>query len=1099
MEDCWDTDHRHGFPPRGHLDNKEKNKWPGTKWYCAGGNTSRMKTMKEVMSELLSSLKNVNVGFMTLRGVMDEPRPARNYYPYNDKNNNEYENPNDARFKPDNMTIAAWRKRNEDNNEAIDGTLMTEWRENIEFIQDIETNRNILIDKINKIKPLNQTPIVPSLYEAARYLTAIDNKHNTWEMSGNDNIPASPITEECQPTHLVLLTDGVANWSWKHVPEGVKPKKSSNDTDKNAPDRFRSLHGPKNYNASPNELEGGFSESWQNHFSKLLDTAVIDLPHLASDTPGKFIFDGKSSDFTDNNRAGKGADKLLCKMRGDWRWIPINKGWGDSGTASNWLYDEFRYAGDTDCAFELAYWMNTTDQSPNIPNKKKPNTITTHTVGFALTPLGVTEGQTAQEFLKDLAKAGGGSSYTADTKDELKEALENIVSQVLQVDSATFVNPSVPREHFKSDVENKDEVYYPLFRPGITNRWAGNLKRYRLDNSSGIVIVRDANDDEAINDDGSFKSSSKSYWSTAPDGHDIVVGGAAAKLPDADKRNLFVILEATANNTPLPKLKYDNITNPMLGIPGSGTAANNKRKEFLDYIRGFAEDGKTTRRTLGDPLHSAPALFSYCSGTISSDGQCTGTAEQMAVMGSNEGFVHMFDTRTGIEQFAVMPQALLKNIKTLKADENLNPSVGRPYGMDNTVTLWVNDDNGKVNHVYAYASMRRGGKGIYALDISDKHKPKLPWQIIGGKPGFERLGETWSQPVKAKIKISGIPRDVLIFGGGYDKNQDDFSKYQANEQKGNAIYIVDAVTREKLFEASSVSNPYLNLSAMKYSIPGKVRVVDLDNDGLADQLFFADTGGQVWRLIINNEDSSKPLITAEDGDANKKGVLAQLGDKSAHSENRRFYHEPGVAFIRGGTSPLHVNIGSGYRAHPLHIGVQDKLYSIQVPRLSRITSTLKDENLLDVSTRFDGDTITTEIRNDSHLNGWKISLPRQGEKVLSTPATYNGQLFFNTYVPGVSSNPCYPAIGNNYLYAVDLENGAPLYGTERAELSDAMGIAGDPVLIKLSGKKYMQRDAGSDSQSGSGSGSGSGNCSSYACPPDNGVGNKTYWIDVENE
>jgi len=967
---------------------------------------------------------------------------------------------------------------------------MDEWRSQLVPVDDIASNRNNLINKIKSIKSLNLTPIAPSLYEAARYLTAIDSKHNTWEMRKGPDIP-SPITQECQPTHMVLLTDGVANWSWKNNPGNVTPKQSDADKDRNpnATDPFGSINGPNSYDALPNEL--------QNLFDKLLDNPVVNLPALPSDTPGKMIFDGKHSDFANPAWAGKDANDRLCKMRGSWRWIPINEGHGDGGTTTEFLYDEFRYAGDTDCAFELAYWMNTTDQSPGIANKKKDNTITTHTIGFALTPLGVTETQTAQEFLRDLAKAGGGGSYTADTKDELKTALENIVSQVLQVDSATFVNPTVPREHFKSELENKNEVYYPLFRPGITNRWAGNLKKYRLDNSSGLVIVRDAQGEKALNDDNSFKSASKSYWSTAVDGHDIAAGGAAEKLPDASQRNLFVILEETATNTPLPLLKADNdtITTAMLGIQGSGTAAKNKRKELLNYVRGFSEDGKTTRRTLGDPLHSAPTLFSYCSGTINSDGQCQGTAEQMVVMGSNEGFVHMFDTNTGIEQFAVMPQALLKNIKTLKADENLIPSVGRPYGMDNTVTLWVDDKGDKVNHVYAYASMRRGGRGVYALDISNKNSPKLLWQIIGGStPGFERLGQTWSQPVKAKIKISGIARDVLIFGGGYDNGQDEPGKYQENNQKGNAIYIVDAITGSKLWEVSSGLNVNLSLSAMKYSIPGKVRVVDLDNDGLADQLFFADTGGQVWRLFINNADASN-LITAKDGGVNKKGVLAQLGSQSADSEKRRFYHEPGVAFVRGGTSQLYVNIGSGYRAHPLDTGVQDKFYSIQVPRLSSLDSTLTDASFLDVSARFDSKKIVADIKKNPDTYGWKITFSRKGEKVLSTPGTRNGQLFFNTYVPGVSSNPCYPAIGNNYTYAVDLENGAPLFGTEREQLSNVMGIAGDPVAVKLSDKLYMQVDSGSDNDDAPG---GDPGCS-YCGVGTNGAGKKTYWMDVESE
>jgi len=77
MEDCWDAEHRHGFPPSWHEDNlKQKHEW-SQNWHCPGGNTNRMKTMKEVMGDLLSNLENVNVGFMTLRGVHDDPPADR--------------------------------------------------------------------------------------------------------------------------------------------------------------------------------------------------------------------------------------------------------------------------------------------------------------------------------------------------------------------------------------------------------------------------------------------------------------------------------------------------------------------------------------------------------------------------------------------------------------------------------------------------------------------------------------------------------------------------------------------------------------------------------------------------------------------------------------------------------------------------------------------------------------------------------------------------------------------------------------------------------------------------------------------------------------
>jgi len=234
------------------------------------------------MTDLLGNLKNINVGLMTLRGVLDV-EPAKD--------------------------------------EPQDGTLMSEWREQIVPVTDIDSNRTALINKINSIKPLNQTPIVPSLYEAARYLIAIDGKHNTLGEMKKD-IP-SPITQACQPTHLVLLTDGAANWSWKNTDWNVEPieKDPSQDTENNNGYNNRSINGPVSYSALPNQLE--------NQFGKLLDTPVINLPNLPSDTTGKWIFDGKHSDFDDSEKQKNEQEQVLkidcakCEMIGGG--LPLTK------------------------------------------------------------------------------------------------------------------------------------------------------------------------------------------------------------------------------------------------------------------------------------------------------------------------------------------------------------------------------------------------------------------------------------------------------------------------------------------------------------------------------------------------------------------------------------------------------------------------------------------------------------------------------------------------------------------------------------------------------------------------------------------------------
>ena len=175
------------------------------------------------------------------------------------------------------------------------------------------------------------------------------------------------------------------------------------------------------------------------------------------------------------------------------------------------------------------------------------------------------------------------------------------------------------------------------------------------------------------------------------------------------------------------------------------------------------------------------------------------------------------------------------------------------------------------------------------LDNLDKLcEPSVTWTIHGGEGVFKKLGQTWAKPIKAKIKVEGTIQDVLIFSGGYNPEEDNRAEYLDVNQVsgdliGNGVYIVNARTGEFIWSASNDDSASLTLTQMQYSIPGGVRVIDMEGDGLADQLFFADTGGQVWRLYINNGNfSTENLVWPSDSNNDGKGeetdgVMASLG------------------------------------------------------------------------------------------------------------------------------------------------------------------------------------------------------------------------------
>ena len=259
-----------------------------------------------------------------------------------------------------------------------------------------------------------------------------------------------------------------------------------------------------------------------------------------------------------------------------------------------------------------------------------------------------------------------------------------------------------------------------------------------------------------------------------------------------------------------------------------------------------------------------------------------------------------------------MPKKLLSNLNDIYEDAS---SYTHVYGLDgDLVVRTVNDST-----TYLYMGMRRGGNSYYALDVSTKASPTVLFEIAGGTTGFEKLGQTWSRPVVSKVKIGSTTKNVLIFGGGYDEDQDSKTVRSA-DNIGNAVYIVDADTGALLWTASNAGAD-LNMAEMTYSIPARIAVVDRDNDDLADHLYVTDMGGQLFRIDLYNGESGSDFA--------KGGLLADFGGASAVDARRQYYSADVAEISLANEHYYAVALGTGYRAHPLNTTIQDKFYMVK--------------------------------------------------------------------------------------------------------------------------------------------------------------------------
>ncbi|PHS55106.1 pilus assembly protein PilY [Alteromonas sp. KS69] len=691
------------------------------------------------------------------------------------------------------------------------------------------------------------------------------------------------------------------------------------------------------------------------------------------------------------------------------------------------LGDSCTGSGGEKCGLNLV--KNVSDSDTSVIDRR----VITHTIGFAAN-------STANNFLNQLAVQSGGGFYQADDSTELLEAFNTILRSVKDVNS-TFVSPGVAVNQLNRLTHN-DELYFALFKPSEGAIWPGNLKRYRLDGEN----ILDQNSLVAVDGDtGFFKDTSHSYWSTLVDGSDVREGGTASKM--TANRNLYVFDGAGNIIQSSNELHEDNseITTALLGVDDE-LDADALREVLLKWARGIDVkdndgDGDTTdyRLQMGDPIHSQPVVVNY------------GSTDSAILVATNQGMLHSFDAETGEENFGIMPKALLPNLHHFYEDIS---TFNHVYGLDGEMVLRTVGTS-----TYLYLGMRRGGRNYYVFDVTQKTSPTVKFVIEGGSTGLEKLGQTWSRPTITKVRYGTEEKNVMIIGGGYDDSQDD-KLVRSADNIGNAVYMFDADTGSLLWHASN-ADADLNLADMNYSIPGRISVIDRDNDGFADHMYVGDMGGQLFRMDIYNGESGSNFI--------KGARLANFAGDTAET-HRRFYYGPDVSEVALGDELYYaVAMGSGWRASPLDVTVEDNFYMLKDEGVfSRdasgqftFMSTVSESDLYNATEHLLTSSDETEqgVAASSFANkaGWYIELTTDGEKVLASPLIVDYKIFFTTYVPAVSSTSlCAPPSGNSRAYLVnlfnanavsDLNNNGELDSSDRSVELQQTGIAPETKIL----------------------------------------------------
>ncbi|MDO8331473.1 MAG: PilC/PilY family type IV pilus protein [Fluviicoccus sp.] len=774
---------------------------------------------------------------------------------------------------------------------------------------------------------------------------------------------------------------------------------------------------------------------------------------------GNYIFlltDGEPNGLADvqNNMLGKA---------GEWEGITGRACTVPAGTTVTGTAD----VTDWKCMMDLADTMSNTTKNP-LGVSVKTNSVF----------LGPDASAAAKSNMGKVATLGGGNFYTAANTQDLVDALTRTITDAIS-NTGLIASPGVAVNQFNR-LNSLDQVYYVLFDPTrASKRWNGNLKRYKLDVGSDGVL--DVNGIPAVNGDGSFKRDSQSFWSAAPDGNDSTSGGAAGMLPYPTDRNIFTYVDSSKPALDKVDTASSSFVSAALPLMPAGANTTSVFTNLINWYKGFeVEDiygpqltaaelaAAGERKKIGGGLHSRASLVNY--GFTGTDAANAANQKNILFFSTLGATLHGIEANTGVEKFAFIPAEKLPVLKLLYDNPG---SVEPEYGLDLTWTLYRKDTNadGQINgaggdKLYAYGGMRMGGRNYYALDLTSITTPKMLFTLKGGTGAYTNMGQTWSQPVLADIKVGATVKKVLVFGGGYDECWEDSSC--GSTQLGNQLYIVDAETGELIWWASGAGAPSatpaaFNVTAMSSSIPSQPKVMDINSDGLADTIYFGDLGGQLFRADIVNGNGASALVK-------RVKVVAQLGSNGVSgataADGRRIYEPPSVALFRDETMKkifAAVAVGTGNRSRPLNMATQDRfavLFDYDMGRSDLLTATaaslqgtLKFSNLISLDLATDTSTGTPTYtlaagKYTPNSYGWYVNLSSGGEKSLSPGIIFLKKLMFTTYLPLASQTGCSVVVGYTNLYQMCMPYGNKCdAATPRKSEGIIPGLGGEPQLV----------------------------------------------------
>lgn len=476
-----------------------------------------------------------------------------------------------------------------------------------------------------------------------------------------------------------------------------------------------------------------------------------------------------------------------------------------------------------------------------------------------------------------------------------------------------------------------------------------------------------------------------------------------------------------------------------------GGATDTYGSRRVDYLRGdrsleapgAAPAFRPRGHILGDIVNSSPVVvdgpnspIALMNATVGDNSYATfrttnAARERRIYVGANDGMLHAFNDQ-GQEVYAFVPSAVIGTLNRL-TERSYNGGGHQSY-VDNTPVVGDVYFNGAWRTVLI-GTLRGGGRGIFALDITNPNAPVLLWEKSDGDASYKDLGFTYAQPVITRLHTGGWG---VVVSNGYNSAQDNAVLYVMNVADGSLIKALPAT--------DSVAAP----NGLSSSF-----VADVDGDLIADYAYAGDLHGNLWRfdLISTSLTATAAADNFRVAFGGRPLYTAQASSLAPGTTNlvQPITASPAVVAHPSGTGHL-VLFGTGKyleasdalantsKAMTLY-GIWDRqtdgaaasstpvltIASLQQQTLgadqrisytssagSSVSSTANTLSTTSVS--YDANTAT------NGKQGWYLNVPLNGELVINKPQLFSGTLLMSSLIP--STDACTAGV-TTYLYALD--------------------------------------------------------------------------------